>query len=571
MYNSFSKLIRTVRMSTYIFFSGDLETAKETTTSALALFRTVADQKAIGVASNNLANICFVMLMRDAGTLGAKQIDLQLQFDEAIIHYDRSIEEAQQCFEQSSDDIVKCDYGQLLANRLFNKAMCCLHAENLQITDDSREIALNCLERTFALDRDIAEVWLDQKLLLKNSARYFDRLISRLHGLLEFPEDPDVQRIGNASSIVEEADELLSAAWKEHGSSLFREHTRIGRLQQLESIIVKLHLLANETKHAARMAIRMLVEDEYLQEPAFSVSGTAVSELLFHNTSSTMKGSERIWSNDTVTAAHRDLLQTSKRCKTKTMDFGKCVVLCIEGTLVQQPAEQLQYWLQALYEHVCADKDFVGIVMSSEGSIPVCHNLKQKGLHKNEHLEELLQATSSKYEKPVNREPLLPFASQMLLDSPETNDKNCWIIHIRLGLEDDDPTKLLCALQQLKVHNECKEDSSLPVPDPINLLLIDAFSSSYLRSTSSHNPTVISDASSTASSTWVRAANIEERVESISSRSQYWPLPMDIMQTKNSTNDNVYRAMKNLMKEQQQAQQQHRRQQRVDYLTMETF
>jgi hypothetical protein len=79
-------------------------------------------------------------------------------------------------------------------------------------------------------------------------------------------------RLG-CNDLVEQADLLLQMAWDEENVPLFRDVSKVGRLQQLEgAVIVGLELNAGKYEEAAQLAMRMMVEDEFIINSSFDIA-----------------------------------------------------------------------------------------------------------------------------------------------------------------------------------------------------------------------------------------------------------------------------------------------------------
>lgn len=63
VYASLSKLHKIVRFSNMAFFSGKMKSAYRLLVDALSLFRRADDEKAVGIASNNLGNTYVTLFM----------------------------------------------------------------------------------------------------------------------------------------------------------------------------------------------------------------------------------------------------------------------------------------------------------------------------------------------------------------------------------------------------------------------------------------------------------------------------------------------------------------------------
>jgi hypothetical protein len=104
---------------------------------------------------------------------------------------------------------------------------------------------------------------------VRTSDQIFDVKLNRIKGHLQllemgYPDDWDVDELlADASNIVK--NELENPE-----SKLFMELTPAGRMQQVELELMRYLMIKEDVTNAARIAIRILLEDEYtLPEPQF--------------------------------------------------------------------------------------------------------------------------------------------------------------------------------------------------------------------------------------------------------------------------------------------------------------
>lgn len=363
VYNSFAKLYKIVRFSNSAFFSGDLKRAFHFINDALDLFRKVDDRKAIGIASNNLGNtVLAIYRERISKCLPDKKSCLMLDGKcvvcTARLHLDEAVRIATLDFDQVGTLDVKAQYAEQLANRHFNRAMLCLLTKHDPCSSACDvEQGYKDLLRAKQLDCDVRDFWMARMLVLKNSDTYFNRLIRRIQGLVDLNDDEMVRRIWNAKELVDEADRLLFAAWNEFEAPIFVDVSRVGRLQQLEEATIGLELALNNSIEAARLGMRMLVEDDFLIESSFLSAATAV--LGFATSSG--------WTASTVSAFKKDLRALVRTCKNSSLDLGRAFVFCFDlsdNYLEEATGIRAKVYtnLLNLFDEYCRDDDCVGLV-----------------------------------------------------------------------------------------------------------------------------------------------------------------------------------------------------------------
>lgn len=434
VYNSFAKLIKIVHMSNIAFFSGNLEQAQDFISDALKLYRKIEDEKAIGVASNNLGNTFYAMLQETkiSGGLDA-DANAVAHYNTAISHFNTAIEIGQRQFDEATEVDDKSEFAQQLADRIFNLALFRLLAESCGLAPDgSKESALADLQRVRELDNDVKDFWINRRLLLEKSGVCFSRLLRRIHGLTDFYEDEGVRGVWNPKELIEEADQLLFAAWTDMSAPIFEADTPVGRLQQLEGAAMRLDLLLKRNVNAARLAMRIFSEDEFILESTFSVAAEALLNLMRDSQSDA-------WSATTKALTRHDLHHMARKCRSRTLDLSKCVILGFEinEQFEGDPfLDKIRSNCEKLYDVNCSRDDYVGIAahtIDSELNLDLC----SKAQFHDHHRAVLDVATSSTSDKVC---PVLPFAVQMIVDSTVTMEIDSYIILIADGYSFDPAT-----------------------------------------------------------------------------------------------------------------------------------
>ena len=231
------------------------------------LFRKINDIKAI--ACNNAANILLAMIQEPHD-----ESDEQDMISISLACYDEAMEPAQEDFHKwtiPSDE--KASYASQLADRLFNRGLFLLLISRSRFSPpDARERGCSDIAKTRALDYDVKDFWLDHRAMRKNSVEYFDRLIRRIKGLSDLKCACDIEQVWDIEELIDDADNFLFAAWNETSAPLFREINRVGRLQQLESAAILFLMRTGNEVGAARLAIQMLNEDEFILEDALRLA-----------------------------------------------------------------------------------------------------------------------------------------------------------------------------------------------------------------------------------------------------------------------------------------------------------
>ena len=363
IYTSFAKLYRIVRMSNASFFAGDFKWAHHIATDALKLFRKIEDEKAIAIASNNVCNTLLALGMsrREKGT--CLLVEGCCCFKLAIDHINEAIDSGNKEFDRADSDAEKAQFAQQLGDRHFNRAMCLLHSlDDPCCPANGRDVAYADLVRCRDYDNGVREYFMHERLMFKYSDVCYDRAIRRLQGLGSlFRVDRAVWQIWDVNDLIDQADTMLQAAWDQEEAPLFRTMTPVGRLQQLEGAVINLELVSGKIEEAARLAMRMLVEDEYILDMSFAFAASSVLRYISEQR-------EKPWPSAAITKTRKEFLKMRKSAKRTSLDIGTCYIFCVELTEKLQETtfrSVLSRELLAFYDEQCGHMDSVGLVALS--------------------------------------------------------------------------------------------------------------------------------------------------------------------------------------------------------------
>ena len=449
IYDSLTKLIKVVRMSNVAFFSGNLEWAQEIISDALRLFRKIEDQKACGIACNNLGN-CLHAMARETDALGemrsGSKSNLLDNYGKAMSLFNEAVVIGERVFNEATDEGDKADFAQRLADRLFNRALFSLFSSsNGTAPDGVRDLAFQDLGRVQELDGDVKDFWLERKLLLKQSGRCFDRLLRRIHGLIDFYEDKDVISFWNPSKLIAEADQILIAAWNQPDAGLFEDLTPVGRLQQLEDAAMRLDILKGRHEDAARLAMRMFAEDELILENSFTSAARSLAEFM-------RSGDSESWNPKTKTNCREDLRRMLRSCKNRSISLGKSVIFAFEVNerFETDPIlEKVNECCLNFYDTFCSDEDHVGIVAYTvSGELNV--ELGKKEDNEGRQRGGLEIATTNTSDRCC---PALPYATQMIIDCSASTENDSFIVLVADGYSWD-PASFMSVQTQIERLNK---------------------------------------------------------------------------------------------------------------------
>jgi hypothetical protein len=156
-------------------------------------------------------------------------------------------------------------FMQYLANRYFNRAIFLL-TTSADHKEPKEAVALGFRDLQIVIDMDveIVDQCTDMRFNINRGER-FELMISRIRGLLALVEmgfSPDELYIED--QVIDVHNELKTAL-KNPSHELFKEIGIAGRMQKFDTELIKyLREAKKDNISAAKVAIRMLVEDEYL-------------------------------------------------------------------------------------------------------------------------------------------------------------------------------------------------------------------------------------------------------------------------------------------------------------------
>ena len=156
------------------------------------------------------------------------------------------------------------DFMQHLSNRYFNRAMFLLTVKDAhERPKEIEELGLRDLQIARDMDCEIVDEGLQVGWNVRSAEAHFEVLLSRVRGhitLLElgYPDDWDVEERLNA------AFKLLKTELPKESSALFTSIGPAGRMQQIELELIRYFVVKSDIIMAAKIAIRMMVEDEFI-------------------------------------------------------------------------------------------------------------------------------------------------------------------------------------------------------------------------------------------------------------------------------------------------------------------
>lgn len=243
---------------------------------AAKLFKRLENSKAEGVANNNLGNtmLAFYRTIEDTGVEQVCGFNKRDVIGKGMAYYHRAIqlgEKAYDCFYEEEGWSPSClDFMQHLSNRYFNRAMFLLTVKDgHERPAELEELGLRDLQITTDMDVEIVDQGTEVGWNVRGADKAFDVFLSRIRGhllLLEMGYEDKWE----IDETLDNAFGLLRKELNTPSSPLFRDFCPAGRMQQIETELIRYKVLKGDLECAAKIAIRMLVEDEKTLEGAQS-------------------------------------------------------------------------------------------------------------------------------------------------------------------------------------------------------------------------------------------------------------------------------------------------------------
>eukprot|EP00980_Cylindrotheca_fusiformis_P018801 scaffold6265_cov193-Cylindrotheca_fusiformis.AAC.21 len=291
-------LYKLVRSANAAFHAGELEVAYKVLVDALRLFKRLDNKKAIAVANNNLGNILLGMYreLQISKKEELAGLSRKKMVTTGIGHFHKSIqmgEKAYDDFHLQQGWTPQClDFTQHLANRYFNRGLFLLIVkEDHEKPGELEALGKRDLQITRDMDQEVVAYGEDIGWGASDRvASLFNVNLVRLRGynqLLDLGYEDDF----NIEDLVEDSFHMVKTESKKDSSNLFELIGLPGRLQQIETELMKYKLRSGDIKTAAKVAIRMLFEDELIFVDALS---QAIEVLLQYLVIADFENSDRL-------------------------------------------------------------------------------------------------------------------------------------------------------------------------------------------------------------------------------------------------------------------------------------
>lgn len=189
-------------------------------------------------------------------------------------------------------------------------------------------------------------------LFKKNEVQEFEGLLRRTRGILALVRNYGFKDPWGVDSLIEQAQTLLNEA-NDYTSNLFNSMSRIGRTQQLDDLRMQKALASGDNFTAAKIAMRMLVEDEYIIDTVIVNAMTAV---------------KRYFETQGIRIprlnATQYLQRETRKAHVNVLREAKNVFFCLDysGSMAGERMQRANKNLLWVYEEHCSDKDMVGFI-----------------------------------------------------------------------------------------------------------------------------------------------------------------------------------------------------------------
>ncbi|KAG7355713.1 hypothetical protein IV203_000399 [Nitzschia inconspicua] len=262
-------LFRIIRSANIAFFNGDLEFAYQVLNDALRLFRRLDNKKAIGVASNNLGNILLGIYRKMCASKVEKLYGLTRQdvVARGIAHFHTAIQLGEKAYDEFHEQqgwSPSClDFMQHLSNRYFNRGLFLLHVkEDHSNPEEIEQLGMRDIQIANDMDQEVVAYGEEIGWGSDDRAeKRFNVNIIRIRGY-NILYELDYRHDWGVKELMEETVGILKTEYKNPCSDFFSNMSLAGRLQDLEIQMMRYYSIHEDLETAAKIAVRMLIEDE---------------------------------------------------------------------------------------------------------------------------------------------------------------------------------------------------------------------------------------------------------------------------------------------------------------------
>ena len=239
-----------------------------------------------------------------------------------------------------------------MANRYYNRGMFLIVVKHHPLCpswvlegQDGHDGVADLLKAK-ALDEEVSEIY-HRNNLFKNEMELaeFEGLLRRTRGILSLVRNFGFEDPWGIDSLITRAETLLNDA--EYSSKLFESISRIGRKQQIDDLRIQYLLCKQDFSKAGEIAMRMLVEDEYIIDTIATNATNAVEQYF--------KAKKiRIALNPT-----QYLKRETRKAQVNVLQEAKNIFFCLDysgsmaGERMKRANKNLLWVYKGLYEKWC--------------------------------------------------------------------------------------------------------------------------------------------------------------------------------------------------------------------------
>ncbi|CAB9502209.1 expressed unknown protein [Seminavis robusta] len=417
VYYSLEKLCKIVRFTNAAHYKGDRTKSYKVLEEALDLFNLMGNQKAVGVANNNLGTMVLQEQMeRSSSTSRSAEV-----YQAGMKYFEETIRIGTFEYQNADFDDNRGDYVKQLANRYFNRGMFYIVNKQQESSFDLVQTGISDLKRAKTLDAETYLYWTERGQLVQKARTEFFCYLRRARGIMTLMQvDPEFEDCWGVEALISRADDML------HNpdyitSNLFENVGLVARKQQINDLRIQWALIKKDNHAAATMAMKILVEDEYVID---TVLMNCVTTL---NTYFDLHGQPNQVPNLTS-----GVKRETRRGQVDSLRQAKNVVFCLDysGSMAGERMKRANANLKWIYQEHCLDKDYVGFARFNHAvDDKLYFDLARKGNNQDEHLDILGKALDA--EGGTRLYAALNKCVNMCQDSG--NDYDCWIIALTDG------------------------------------------------------------------------------------------------------------------------------------------
>ena len=331
---TFEKLFMMVRFATTSFYTGDLYQSWSSFREGLALFTTLHNEKAKGIANNDLGIVALAIYR----TIHKIQVPILSGMSKTAViekgckYFKDSIDSGEEALAKINQEegwsIHYLVFMQQLSNRYFNRAMFLLTAkDDHPDPEEAERQGMMDLATCKDMDREVIDNG-DREGFKGDLHEYFELLLSRIKGVLNLLKLGYEDEWG-LDELFADARKVLVQALDDSTHALFRDMAPAGQMQRFDSALIEYYSHNGDTMEAARVAIRMLIEDEYVIGETALIALKALTDSVKNMSSEDLNGEDpsdvqsKLYSYRSM-VSEAVSLQFSKKDEIRRASYNSC-------------------------------------------------------------------------------------------------------------------------------------------------------------------------------------------------------------------------------------------------------